>query len=238
MPTNNATIIPFITYCLICFGLIGCKAQYPHPAAWELQVQAIEEQDAISPPPENAIVIFGSSSIHMWETIEEDLAPLPIIARGFFGNTMNDARYYADRMITAYNPDVIIIYEGDNDFSFGIGLELFRSTYLQFVENVRKTHPTVPIYFISIKPSVSRWDHWPIRESANAIVTEICAEDEYLHYIDVASAMLDEDGNVREDLYGEGGLHMNDAGFELWIEIIKPILMAAYFGEEDSPDVL
>ena len=43
------------------------------------------DQDRIDPPPENAFLFIGSSSIRLWKTLEEDMKPLKIINRGFGG---------------------------------------------------------------------------------------------------------------------------------------------------------
>jgi len=37
-----------------------------------------------------AIVLTGSSSFARWQTMEEDLAPLTVLPRGFGGSTMAD----------------------------------------------------------------------------------------------------------------------------------------------------
>ena len=43
------------------------------------------DQDRLDPPPENAFLFIGSSSIRLWKTLEEDMKPLKIINRGFGG---------------------------------------------------------------------------------------------------------------------------------------------------------
>ncbi len=82
------------------------------PTLWESKILAFEAQDQISPPEENGIVVIGRSSIKYWDTIEDDLSSLPIIARGFGDRTMNDAVYYADRIVTNYNPKMVVMLIG------------------------------------------------------------------------------------------------------------------------------
>ena len=63
----------------------------PDPLRWEETIQGFEAEDVMNPPPENAIVITGSSSITRWHPrIIEDLSPLTIIPRGFGGSEMSD----------------------------------------------------------------------------------------------------------------------------------------------------
>jgi hypothetical protein len=41
-------------------------------AKWEKEISAFEQQDRENPPPKNAIVFVGSSSIRLWSTLAED----------------------------------------------------------------------------------------------------------------------------------------------------------------------
>ena len=94
------------------------------PTRWEEAMQRFDEQDRISPPPENAIVLTGSSSIARWnEQSVAALAPLTVIPRGFGGSVMEDVLYHLDRVALRYAPRAILIYEGDNDTFFGIAEE-------------------------------------------------------------------------------------------------------------------
>ncbi len=214
---------------VVSLWLTGCGGGYPSPTVYELQVQEIEKQDALDPPAQHQVVVFGSSSVQLWDTIEDDLYPVPIIQRGFFGNTMNDALYFADRMIVAYNPQVIVLYDGDNDISLGVSADKVHQVFKLFVERVRESLPNTPIYFISIKPSPARWLGWPRRQDANELIRETCEADDQLHFVDVATAMLDSNGRVRKELFMDDGIHLNDAGYQLWTSILGPILEQAYF---------
>ena len=54
------------------------------------------------------------------------------------------------------------------------------------------------------------------RAGSERAVKQACQEDERLTYVDVASAMLGEDGTPRADLFAEDALHMNRQGYEVW----------------------
>jgi lysophospholipase L1-like esterase len=45
-----------------------------------------------------------------------------------------------------------------------------------------------------------------------------------LTFIDVEPAMLDADGVVRGELFKSDRLHMNDAGYAIWAELLRPVL--------------
>jgi lysophospholipase L1-like esterase len=89
---------------------------------------------------------------------------------------------------------------------------------------VRKDLPATTIAYISIKPSPSRANLLPVMREANAKIRAYAAVHPHLVYIDVASKMLDANGQPREALFVEDRLHMNRAGYDLWRDTIAPYL--------------
>ena len=62
---------------------------------------------------------------------------------------------------------------------------------------------------------------------ANAMLAEVCNEDERLAFIDIATPMLDDDGEPRAELYVDDRLHMTRAGYEIWRGVVRPTLVQA-----------
>lgn len=191
--------------------------------------------DKNDPPPKGAIVCVGSSSMGGWhETIGQDLAPLTIIPRGFGGSNMNDALYYADRIVLSYEPRAIVIYEGDNDIAQGIASEVIAETARSFVSKVHDQFPQCRIYFLSIKPSISRWYLWPKMKEANELIAAECSKDPRLTFVDIASGMLNDEGKPRKNIFKKDNLHMTREGYVIWRDALRPILMKSEFRYEEQ----
>jgi hypothetical protein len=75
---------------------MSIKALSGDPSAWESAIQKFEARDRLKPPPPIAIVFTGSSGITFWSTLEQDMAPLPVINRGFGGSHSLDGDHQAD----------------------------------------------------------------------------------------------------------------------------------------------
>ena len=199
------------------------------PGRFADDMAAFDAEDQTSPPPEGAIAITGSSSIRRWHpTIVEDLAPLTVIPRGFGGSTMEDALYWIDRVAIRYKPRAVVVYEGDNDTG---RYEVPPATIArQFEEIVTKVHSALPaarIYVVSVKPGVRRWSNWPEAVATNELLAALADNDQLVTYIDVATPMLKENGEVMDDIFVEDDLHLNPKGYEIWTSAIRSVLVAA-----------
>lgn len=201
------------------------KGEYPDPKRFEKAIVEYETKDAKSPPPQNAIVFYGSSSIVGWHgTLVRDFAPMTVVPRGFGGSTMNDALYYLDRTLLPCKPKAVVIYEGDNDIAAGVSPEKIRDTFRSLIARLRERLPETRVYLLAIKPSPSRWALWPKAAQANKLLREECEKDKRLTFVDTAAPMLKPDGTVREDLFKADRLHMNADGYILWRDVLRPIL--------------
>jgi hypothetical protein len=221
--------IAIVTIAIATACIFSCTdKKYNDPKIFENAINQFEHDDSLNFPPKGAIIVIGSSSMRGWhETIRTDLAPLTIIPRGFGGSNMNDALYYADRIVLTYEPRAVVIYEGDNDIAQGVSPSKIADTFIDLVKKIHIELPQCRIYFLSIKPSISRWKMWGQMEEANGLIAKECAKDNKLMYVDVASVMLNESAKPKEEIFLADNLHMNKLGYEIWTTILKPILLEA-----------
>jgi len=193
------------------------------PEMWEPAIKKFEEADRQHPPEKGGVLFVGSSSIRIWESLAEDFPGVKVLNRGFGGSEIADSTYYAGRIIVPYRPRMIVFYAGDNDLAKGKSPDRVSDDFKEFVGRVRKDLPAVKIAFISIKPSPARWSLVKQMQSANEKIRTYIESQKGLVYIDVFAPML-RDGEVRKELFGQDGLHMNGAGYKLWTSIVRPYL--------------
>jgi lysophospholipase L1-like esterase len=196
------------------------------PETWNGAIAEFEKQDAADPPPQNAAVFVGSSSIRMWD-LSKSFPETPAINRGFGGSQACDAAHFAEQLVIKHRPRVVVFYSGDNDIAAGKTAEQVHRDVREFVGKVRKALPETTIVIFSIKPSIARWKLRDAMQAANKLVAADAAEkDSHLVFLDVWPAMLGDDGEPRKELFREDGLHMNDEGYKLWSEMLQPHLAA------------
>ena len=209
-------------------GATAATAQdLPDPTRFEEAIQRFEAADRETPPPANAILLTGSSSIMYWnEDAPADLAPLTVIPRGFGGSVMNDVLHYLDRVVLKYQPRAVLIYEGDNDTGRNnIPNDQIIEQLELIIARVHKQLPEARIYVLSVKPSVARVATWPIAQALNERYQQIAARDPLVHYIDVATPFLNSDGSVMTDIFVDDNLHLNEKGYDIWAASVREVLM-------------
>ncbi|SKB54947.1 SGNH/GDSL hydrolase family protein [Luteibacter sp. 22Crub2.1] len=210
-----------LTFLVLSFG---AHAKDPDHSRWEADIQAFEASDKASPPPANAVLFVGSSSIRFWKSLASDFPHYRVINRGFGGSDMDDSTAFADRIVLPYKPAAIVVYAGDNDLQGGDTPEQVRDDFAAFVTRVRAAQPNVPIAFISIKPSVARVNLLPSINAANKLISTWAMAQKNVAFLDVAPAMIDAQGQPKPDLFIEDGLHMNPKGYALWVAQVGPWL--------------
>ncbi|WP_316831506.1 GDSL-type esterase/lipase family protein [Pedobacter aquatilis] len=166
-------------------------------------------------------LFYGSSSIRLWKTLEEDFPDQKVINLGFGGATLAACVWFFDRIMVDYNPTAFIFYAGDNDLGDGRNPEEIFIFFLQLMANVRQRFGIIPCYFVSLKPSLSRWhlaDQF--KYTNNLIENEIIKRNSNWKFINIFKEMLDKSGNPNREYYDHDGLHLSNTGYDLWRNVI------------------
>lgn len=192
---------------------------------FEKEIKAFEAADQKQPPPQNAVLFIGSSTIRIWKSLPKDFPELTVINRGFGGSQIADSTRYADRIAIPYHPSRIVIYAGDNDLAAGKSPEQVLEDFKGFVKKIRSALPDVPITFISIKPSIARWKLVDRIKKANSLIKQYAEGEKNIDFVDIFPAMLGPDGKPRPELFRADGLHMSAKGYAILIAALKPELL-------------
>ena len=209
---------------LFLFAQCSPLKQYPKSSyVWaspEIEhFKALNKIDA----PENALLFLGSSSIRLWETLAQDMAPYPVIRRGYGGAHLRDAIFYTEALLGDYQPAMIIGFiandiKGDPaDESPAKVKRLFKF----FLKQIRKQHPETPFLWVEITPTKSRWAQWKDIQKVNQKIKAYCDKTPNLYFVETADAFLTKEGLPRTDLFVVDQLHLNPQGYALWSSIIR-----------------
>lgn len=239
-PSSRFTLSLFVSFCAlswltdsVAFSKAPTKSSTAPSAAtakkptgperFESEIAAFEKWDHQNAVPKDCILFVGSSTIRLWQTADA-FPDRPVINRGFGGSTIPDVIYFADRIVFKYKPRTIVFYAGDNDIAAGHSPDKVVANYEKFAASVHDKLPDTKLIYLAIKPSPLRWKLWPQSEAVNTRVKRLINKNSHDRYVDTAAAILDSNGQPRNELFRDDGLHMNPKGYEAWNAVLAPIL--------------
>ena len=214
----------FIIVCLLLSEQI-LQAQ-SEPPFWQ-DIVAFKKKDAAQTAPSNAILFVGSSSFTMWKNVGDQFPGYTIINRGFGGSTLTDVIRYTYDIILPYQPKQVVIYCGENDLASAdsVSADEAVNRFKTLFGMIRTNLPNANICFVSMKPSPSRAHLQPKMKAANKMIKKYVEEQNNTHFIDIYDAMLNANGQMREELYIKDRLHMKPEGYVIWQKAIAPYLL-------------
>lgn len=196
----------------IVFGWGYSKAREQQAFANALPLPNNVQQD------ECAVWFVGSSTMARWTDLQRDMAPWTTHNRSIGGATLSEL---TTRFLNEEHPQpprAIVFYAGENDLAFGVPVEATAAAFADFMAYKRKRLGKTPVFFVSVKPSPTRWSNADRQEAFDAIVRAMADNDADLYYVDVRDRFL-VDGRPGP-FYDPDGLHLNDRGYAIFADAL------------------
>lgn len=190
------------------------------PARFEEAISGFESRDKATPAPKNATLFVGASNIRRWDSLQKRFGKT-VINRGFGGSHMSDVAHFADRIVIPLKPKQIYVNAGGNDLHGGKSPKDVLAAFEAFVKKVRPALPKAKISLLAIPPSPARWEEVGQVKVANTLLSDFCAKDGSIDFIDTFSLLLGDDGQPRPECYVEDRLHLSEAGYDIVTSAIK-----------------
>ncbi len=209
-------------------SLIKTSLQENPFSRFQHEIDNFQKQDLFSKFPKNGILMTGSSSIRMWSSMQEDFSEFPVLNRGFGGATIPEVLHFAGQYIFQHEPQIIVFYCGENDISEGATPETVFASFKTFVKIIETRLPETKMIYISMKPSIARWNLWSEYQAGEKLIKDLIDKNPKIEYMDASISMLEKNGEVKKDIFIEDGLHMNAKGYQGWTNQLKPIIERMY----------
>jgi lysophospholipase L1-like esterase len=188
------------------------------------EIKAFEAKDSLAMPATGQILLVGSSTFRFWTTSKEDLSEYPTINRGFGGSQMSDVNFYFDRIVSKYQPKMILVYEGDNDLAAGESPESIFEDFKIFAEKVKTQLPQAKVAYCSIRPSIARTNIRDKQMKVNELIQEFCKKNKGFHFINIYKDYFLPNGDLMPDVFVSDQLHLNKKGYEIWAKATRKFL--------------
>lgn len=143
-----------ITLIFLLLGTFISNAQDPN--RFKNEVDELVGKEYNFNNDKKLVVFTGSSSIRMWKDVQSYFPNYDVINNGFGGSQFSDLLYFYNEMIVKPAPEILFIYEGDNDLAENKKPNKIIKEAKELAGKIEKDLPETRIVFISPKPSISR----------------------------------------------------------------------------------
>lgn len=181
---------------------------------------------------EKRVVFMGNSITDAWSNIRPDFfAGKPYVNRGIAGQTTPQMliRFTAD--VIKLKPSVVVILAGTNDIAGNTGpstLEMIENNIISMIQLAKANH--IKVVICSVLP-VLDYPWKPGIEPADKIIAlnEMLKNDakkERVTYVDIFSAMVNEQKGMKAEYSGDG-VHPNVAGYKVMEPLVENAIAKA-----------
>ena len=193
---------------------------------WRQEVERIQKSYPVEDYQKN-IIFYGASNFRMWEKIEDDLSEYRIQNHGFGGSNDMLLYDYADELLFPYNPDIIFIQTGSNDYIKLAGNEeekisLLLSFKKQMFDYFHEKLPEARIVVMSGLLLPGRQKYTELTHQVNLELESYCLGMEFIDFVN-SEEMTFNNKKYAEELFIKDGVHLNHLGQLEWSKTyIKP----------------
>ena len=212
-----------VLFLLLSISICTALADIHEPEVYADDIAGFKKADQANPPAAGGVLFLGSSSIRGWD-LGKFFPGMNALNRGYGGSYISDSIFYADQILLPYKPRSVVFYAGDNDLAAGKNPEQVFNDYKEMAAIIGRNLPETDFIFVAIKPSIARFNLIENIRLVNGWIEEYCKGNPRFFYLDIDTPMIGDDGKPRPELFKDDGLHMNDAGYTIWSDLLRPML--------------
>lgn len=189
-------------------------------AGYDDAIQRIQREAFLLQGDQERLVMVGSSSFRFWPQTDTVFALYDVVNAGFGGSCFEDLWRLREPLIYALQPDVLLVYEGDNDLFDGVAEPIILDAASRLLQELAQKLPATRLVVVAPKASPARYHLSKDYMSLNAKLKSI-VEEQGATWVDFWGAQHKEDGTLRDDLFLADQLHLNPKGYTVWVESLR-----------------
>ena len=180
---------------------------------FELEISNLKKRIKNQQEKEDLVVFYGSSTIRLWKSLQEDFPNANTLNLGFGGAYIDSLSEKFEELFCFKAPKAIVLYLGGNDLSLGWSADRIVHKITALISKIHQKFPTTNLINISIKPSLERSKQLNKIVKINDWMENHAKKTPFLNQIDLYQPLML--GNeVDQSFLLQDGLHLNERGYK------------------------
>lgn len=185
------------------------------PQTWAREIDAYVAADTSRPLPHKPIVVVGGQRVKLWEDLERELAPRPVLMRGLGDAIVEDITFNYARLIGFYQPVAVVLLPSNSEFFIrdNKSARELSDAIAQLIELDKYQNTTEHFYvFTPIKTPLRPQDHATI-DATTTLLLELAQTAANLVVLDTNRLLMDVKGMPRPHYFRSDGVNLNEHGY-------------------------
>lgn len=162
-----------------------------------------------------ATVLYGASSVRLWDDFVERFNAHHVARVGFGGATVPALDQHFARLVQPLHPGRLLLWPGSNDIgNFGATAEQVTDRIMSLFATVRRVCPNLPITYISVFVPPGRLNLRAEIEGANSRVGKAIHAIPGIDYMDVSASLIGDNGAPLGHAFATDLIHLNAEGYD------------------------
>jgi lysophospholipase L1-like esterase len=187
------------------------------------EIRKFKTADSLHFPKPGSNLFIGSSSIRLWDNLEQRFPDKRVLKRGVGGSTLEQwVKYYTNYILFPYQPEHIFVYAGENDIAAGRTPQQVYNDFVTLYNMIQQKLPGSKTYWMSVKKSPSRANKYAQVDSTNTMIREFIDHHTACKYVDVNTVLFKKDTQEPDSsLFKSDLLHLQKEGYDRWQKALK-----------------
>lgn len=186
------------------------------------EISKLEKQITNIKTTDDLVVFYGSSTIRLWNSLQDDFPHTNILNLGFGGAFISSLSKNFERLFTFEAPKAIVLYLGGNDLSLGWTAEKIFKKIKILIAKIHSRYPGTTIFNLSIKPSLERSNQIEKIIQINKAIILFAEKTDFLIHVNIFDDLM-KDGKANPNYFLRDGLHLNGNGYKILKKKLKII---------------
>lgn len=214
-----------VTTCVLLFQK---KKTQEFGAYYDQKVSAFKVENANY--SKGQIVFIGDSITDLYH-LDEHYVDLPLATynRGIGGDVTSGVLNRLEPSLYDLAPSKVVLMIGINDINGRVEKKTIVSNYRKILNSVKSHLPDATLFAMSILPLEEGFDSPSALQTSTEMIIAVNTEIKNMAvkhgytYCDLFSLVKDENNHLQKQ-YSLDGIHLSEAGFVTWTNMMKPLL--------------